>query len=240
MKSSAMPVPDLDLLQELQDLGLHRDVERRGRLVGDQEVGFVGERHGDHDALALAAGELVRIGAEPLLRVANADFGQQFEDALARPLAGRPLMDRQDLADLPLDRVQRIERRHRLLEDHGDAVAADPAQFLVGRGEQIMAVEQDLAAFGCSRRRIGQQLQHRERRHRLARAGFADQRDGLARADGKGHAIDRDGAVLALDEMDGEDARRREGGRSWPRSDRRRVLKANPHDVVWNFEALVG
>ena len=54
--------------EELQDLRLHGDVERRRRLVGDEQVGLVGERHRDHDALALPARELVRIGVEPARR----------------------------------------------------------------------------------------------------------------------------------------------------------------------------
>ena len=64
----------LNLLQQLQDLRLHRDVERGGRLVGDQQVRFVGERHGDHHPLPLPAGELVRIAAEPAFRIGNADL----------------------------------------------------------------------------------------------------------------------------------------------------------------------
>ena len=55
----------LELGEQAQDLGLHRDVERRGRLVGDQELGVAHQRHGDHDALAQAARELVRELAEP-------------------------------------------------------------------------------------------------------------------------------------------------------------------------------
>ena len=69
-----MPKPRLELPQELQDLRLDGDVERRRRLVRDQEVGLVGERHRDHHPLALAARELVRIRVEPR----------------ARPRAGRP------------------------------------------------------------------------------------------------------------------------------------------------------
>ncbi len=34
--------PRLHVLEQLQDLRLHRDVERGGRLVGDQQVGLVG------------------------------------------------------------------------------------------------------------------------------------------------------------------------------------------------------
>jgi hypothetical protein len=78
----------LRVLQELENLRLHGDVKRGGRLVGDQQVRLVGERHRDHHALALPAGELMRIGAEPPRRIGNADFSQQFDDALARWFAG--------------------------------------------------------------------------------------------------------------------------------------------------------
>ena len=50
----------LQLGEQLEHPGLHRDVERRRRLVGDQQVGVERERAGQADALALAAGELVR------------------------------------------------------------------------------------------------------------------------------------------------------------------------------------
>ena len=77
--------PRLHLGEQLQDLRLHGDVERRGRLVGDEQVGLVGERHGDHDALALAAGELVRIGAEAAPRVADADEVEQSRACARAP-----------------------------------------------------------------------------------------------------------------------------------------------------------
>ena len=72
-------VARLQALQQLEDLRLHGDVERGGRLVGDEEIGAVGERHGDHDALALAAGQLMRIGAEPLGGIGNADLLEQLD-----------------------------------------------------------------------------------------------------------------------------------------------------------------
>ena len=50
----------LQVLQQVDDLRLDRDVERRHRLVADDQVGFRSQRAGDADALALAAGELVR------------------------------------------------------------------------------------------------------------------------------------------------------------------------------------
>jgi hypothetical protein len=73
----------LQVLHQVQDLRLHRDVEGRGRLVADQELGIAGQRAGDRDALALAAGELVRV----LLAVGGieADLGQQPADPPAIP-----------------------------------------------------------------------------------------------------------------------------------------------------------
>ena len=55
--------------EQVDDLRLDRDVERGDGLVADEHVRLHGERAGDRDALALAAGELVRkavrdIGAE--------------------------------------------------------------------------------------------------------------------------------------------------------------------------------
>ena len=67
MNSIAMPSRVCMSLSSFEDLRLHGDVERGGRLVGDQQVGLVGERHRDHHALALAAGELMRIAREPRL-----------------------------------------------------------------------------------------------------------------------------------------------------------------------------
>ena len=55
--------------------------------------------------------------------------------AAARPQA---LVQVQRLGDLLLDGVERIERGHRLLEHHGDAVAADVAQHRLRRADQLL------------------------------------------------------------------------------------------------------
>ena len=68
ISSSARPRRRFSAAQQVQDLRLDGDVERGGRLVGDQQLGVVGERHGDHHPLPLAAGELVRKGVEPAAR----------------------------------------------------------------------------------------------------------------------------------------------------------------------------
>ena len=78
-------------------------------------------------------------------------------------------MDLQHLADLLLDGVQRVERGHRLLKDHGNLVAADMAQAVERQRHQILALEADDAG-GMRRRGVGKEPQDGKRGHRLAGA----------------------------------------------------------------------
>ena len=191
----------LQVLEQLQDLRLDGDIERGGRFVGDQQVGLVGERHGDHHALALAAGQLMGVGAQALLGLLQAHQVQQFESAGARLRLAHAPMQHQRLADLPVDGVQRIERRHRLLEDDADLVAAYlPERRLVGP-DQLTPVQTDAAARvpGLG---IGQQLQEREGGNRLARAALAHERHGLALLDlerDRAHRLERTAFDLEVD-----------------------------------------
>jgi len=56
--------PALDFIEQFQNLRLHGNVERRDRFVGDQHVRIECERARNRDALALAAGELMRIARD--------------------------------------------------------------------------------------------------------------------------------------------------------------------------------
>ncbi len=205
--------PLLQIFQQRQDLRLHGDVERRGRLVGDEEVGLVGERHGDHHALALAARQLMRIAAEAPLRVGYADLGQHLDGARARRLTGEAAMEQQDFADLLLDGVQRVERGHRLLEHDGDVVAAHLPHVAFGQLQKFAVLEGD-GPRRMPRRRVRQQFEDRQRRHRFAGAGFPDQRHRLALADIERDAIDGEHLAPAVAEGDGEvaDGEERGGG----------------------------
>ena len=53
---------------KLEHGGLHRDVQRGGGLVGDQQFGIQRERAGDADALPLTARQLVRKAVDPVAR----------------------------------------------------------------------------------------------------------------------------------------------------------------------------
>jgi hypothetical protein len=53
-------------------------IERGSRLVGDENVGFVGQSHGDHHPLALAAGQFVRQRVQALRGIGQVNQLQQF------------------------------------------------------------------------------------------------------------------------------------------------------------------
>ena len=80
------PVRRLQRLHQVEDLRLDRDVERRDRLVGDDQLRIERERAGEADPLALAARELVRVELGRLRR--EPDLVEQLGDP-GVALAGR-------------------------------------------------------------------------------------------------------------------------------------------------------
>ena len=179
--------------EQPQDLRLHGDVERGGRLVGDQQLRIAHQRHRDHHALAQAARELMRKLAEPHLRRRDADAAHQLDRALERGRARGALVARQHLGHLRADRVGRVEAGHRLLEDHRHAVAADARHLALGQRQQIGAGERHALRRAMAAAR--QQAHDRERGHRLAAAGFADQAMRLAFLDPERGAAHRGDAA---------------------------------------------
>jgi hypothetical protein len=167
--------------EQLEDLRLEGDVEGGRRLVGQQEVGTGSEGDGDADPLALASRELVRIVVEAAAGVRQGNAVEQAQGLLASGAPRGPLMGLQGFNYLKADRIDRVERGHRLLEHEPDPAAAHPPQLPLGEHEEVAAsVEPDPA--GNPRRR-GDQAEGRQRGQRLARAGLADQSDDLAAAD---------------------------------------------------------
>ena len=167
--------------QQRNDLRLDRHVECRRRLVGDDQARLAGERQRDHDALAHAAGELVRILIEALLGRRDAGLLQQPDRALAS-LGGADRQVRLDRLDqLLADRVQRIERRQRILEDRADVTTAHLAHLLVRQVVDPAPVESDFAA-GDPAGRV-EQADDGGAGERLACAGLADDAQNLAGRD---------------------------------------------------------
>ena len=182
----------LEILDRLHDSALHDDVQCRGRLVEHDQPRLERERERDRDALAHAAGQLVRVaGSARLLPVARCR-------AVRRPGAGPPpaTAPRRDgrgprrmspkwrstvrtglSAFMPLCRTSanplRRCRRSRLAVEAAD----------------VHAVEVDLAAVQTCRRaqHPGQRVAERG----LAAARFADQTDEFALLDREVDVADR-------------------------------------------------
>ena len=107
---------------------LDEHVERGRRLVGDDQAGPQHERQRDHDPLAHAARELVRVLLVARRRDAHA--AQRLERALARLLLAEVrLVCAQHLVEVLRDLHQRVEPRHRLLEDQPQLRPAQRAQL---------------------------------------------------------------------------------------------------------------
>ena len=71
--------------------------------------------------------------------------------------------------------MQRVQRGHGLLENHGNAIATNMPELFLRQRQQILAGIDD-AARGMAGQGVWQQAQNRMRGHRFARAAFANQR----------------------------------------------------------------
>ena len=178
----------LEVADQVEDLRLHRHVERRRGLVGDQQVRVARQRHGDHRALSHAAGVLVRVGVHAAVRLRDADPVEHLDGVGSRLLVRHVVVDLVGLDDLVAHRVVRVHRGQRVLEDHRHPLAAHPAHLLGGGRDQVLAVEEDLAADLGAVPLV--QAHDGHARHALARAGLAHDAERLATVDGEGQPVD--------------------------------------------------
>ena len=136
----------------------------------------------------------MRVLVERRARVGHVDLVEKLDRPLLRLRGGEVEVGAQRLDDLETDRVDGVQGRHGLLEDHGDLAAAHLAQ-LVGTEPGELPPEELDRAGDPSRRR--QQAEERHRARALARAGLTDDREHLAAAHPIGEP-DRSGVVLAV------------------------------------------
>src|SRR6266702_4290632 len=100
--------PLLEVEQQVDDLRLHRHVERRYRFVADDEVRLQRQRARDADALSLAAGKFV--GETVATRTRQTDHLQQLADAIVAGGARQTARDVERLRDRVLRAHAGIER----------------------------------------------------------------------------------------------------------------------------------
>ena len=71
----------LEAIHQGQNFGLNGYIQRRCRLVRNQQPWLACHRHGNHDALAHTAGQFVGVLDQPPLGFRDANFAQQFQCA---------------------------------------------------------------------------------------------------------------------------------------------------------------
>ena len=103
-----------------------------------QQVGLQGQRAGDADALALAAGEAVRIALQVAARSSPTSDISSFTSSL-RSAEVADAVDHQRLAQDVVDRHARVERAEGVLEDELD-VAAERGQRVALQSQHVDAV----------------------------------------------------------------------------------------------------
>ena len=178
-----------DFLHLKKYLPLDGDIERGGRLVGDDDVGLVQQCNGNSHALPHAAGKLVRVGGEPLVRRSDADLDERRAATVTRVGVADFFVRGDGLDHLRVDAQHRIQGHHRILENHGNAVAAQRAPLLMVVVADIDTIEHNAPANNFSRR-VNQPHQ-RITRHRFAGARFTDQTQHLATRHRKRNAVHR-------------------------------------------------
>ena len=161
---------------QLQDLGLDGDVERGGRLVGNDQRRFAAQRHGNHHALAHAAAQVVRILPEALPGLGNAHHAQVGCRSFGSLGAADGKVLHHGLGKLQADAENGIERGHGLLKDHGDLAPAHRPHVLAAQGPQVLPPETNGSGSNASGRN-GEESENRQGADRLAAPRFADQRD---------------------------------------------------------------
>ena len=174
---------ELEILEEVDDLGLDRDIESADGLIADDEPGLDGDRASDADALPLSAAELMGVALG--VRWVEADIVEQRGDAAAAIFAVRcQLVDIEGFADDILDRAAGIQGAEGILEDHLEPspALAEGGAFEAG---DVFALETDLARSRFEEPNYG------AAESRFSAAALADETDGFARPDRQADIVHR-------------------------------------------------
>ena len=183
------PALALQLAQQVEDLRLDRHVQRRRRLVGDQQPRARRQRHRDHHALAHAAGHFVRIGIDALLRRAGSRPAGTARCASLPRLCGRHAAALRRTS--PTWRPTRMTGLSAVIGSWKIIARSRPRR----RRQPRPAGQRDpRRRAGCGRgaggSRCGSSPMMLKRQHALAGAGFADDAEHLARRDGERHVLE--------------------------------------------------
>ena len=169
---------------------MNGDVERRRRLVRDQQRRIACQRHRDHHTLPHSARKLVRIIVHARSGIGNPHELQHPNRPIECFLLRNVFVLEHHFHNLHADGEYRVQRSHGLLEDHADLFATDLADFVPGELQQITSFIDDGSSRDFSGR-IRDEPQNAEGGDALARPGLAYKTQHLAGINIEVDAIDR-------------------------------------------------
>src|SRR5664280_1998234 len=185
---------------QVKNLCLDGDIKRRRGFIRDQEFRVRRECHGDHDPLAHAAAHLMGVLAEAPFGLGDTYEMDHLDRTLLRLSAIDLLMQGNSFTNLISNCVDRIERCHGFLEDHGDLVTAYQAHLFFILLEKVFPMEKDLA-FDDLARRIRNEAHDREGCNGFSTTRLAHQAYNLSSVDRQVNAIHgRNNTVLCVEE----------------------------------------
>ena len=174
----------VQLADHVEHLELVGDVEIGGRLVQQQHLGALCERHGDPHPLALPSGELVE---QTALELVGAGEGQRLGDrllVLVAPLREQALVRVAAAGD-------QLAHGHPVGRERGLRQQAEPAgELLAAQGVDVGAVQQHRPLTGR------QQARQAPQQSRLPRAVRADDHRHLPLGEGQVEVIDDDASLV--------------------------------------------
>ncbi len=180
-KQIGQPQLLLQILKDVHHLRLHRNIQRRQRLIAQDKLRAHRQRPGNADPLALAAAELVREALKMFLLEPH--LVEQGFGSLPLLLAA-VAVDLHRLRHQLLDGHPGIQRRIRILENGLHPLTQRLELLFAGLGDRLPG-KINLAGGDIK------QPQNGAPEGRFAAAGFAHQAKGLPLADIKADAVHR-------------------------------------------------
>ena len=173
--------------EQVQDRGLHRDIERGRGLVADHQARLAGERARDGDALLQPARQLAGTHVDqPLVET---DLARQVQDPFVTLRAARVQELRDGAPDDPADREPTVQRgvgvlehdlhgahlrRRTLRDERGRAELRRAARSIPRRGPSSRAGSERASSCRCRTRRPGRASRPDARRWRRRAAPRPD------------------------------------------------------------------
>ena len=197
-------VTGLEIAEQVDDLGADRDIEGADRFVKDEELRAERDCAGDVDALALAAGEGVRVTGES--GGVEADLGEEGSEAGFEAFGWALVVDPEGFREGLANGHAGDKRGVGVLEDDGE-MAAQAAQGAGFYDEEVEAGCVSWVVDDLTGGRLDEAKDYAGD-GALAGAGFPDKAECFAATERKGDVIDdADGAVL-LTQVDNLEQRR--------------------------------